>query len=291
MKELPVIFNPVADRGRAKEKLLKVEGHLRELGFSPKVFLTSGPGEAARESPGSLSKRARSLWPPPAATAPSTRWPRPSWEQKTALGIIPLGSGNDFLRSLAGEVDFQKALRRLREGKPTPVDVGEANSRFYLNSLGMGIDGQIAEDFIRWKFLRGELGYLWAALWEVARFRPFALQIRSDVGEFSMQGLMVSVMNGSHTAGGFHLAPGASLTDGALNLIAISHYPRILRVPILVRVRQGKHLGLKGVRAALVKWAEVKTSRPLRVYVDGELLPRTTELRIRVHPGALRVVL
>jgi diacylglycerol kinase family enzyme len=188
-------------------------------------------------------------------------------------------------------VDFLKALRRLREGKPTPVDVGEANGRFYLNSLGMGIDGQIAEDFIRWKFLRGELGYLWAALWEVARFRPFALQIRSDVGEFSMQGLMVSVMNGSHTAGGFHLAPGASLTDGALNLIAISHYPRILRVPILVRVRQGKHLGLKGVRAALVKWAEVKTSRPLRVYVDGELLPRTTELRIRVHPGALRVVL
>ena len=48
MKELPVIFNPVADRGRAKEKLPKVEGHLRELGFSPKVFLTTGPGEATR---------------------------------------------------------------------------------------------------------------------------------------------------------------------------------------------------------------------------------------------------
>jgi YegS/Rv2252/BmrU family lipid kinase len=290
MKELPVIFNPVADRGRAKEKLPKVEGHLRELGFSPKVFLTSGPGEATRIARELVQKGAELV---AAAGGDGTlnEVAQALVGTKTALGIIPLGSGNDFLRSLVGEVDFQKALRRLREGKPTPVDVGEANGRFYLNSLGMGIDGQIAEDFIRWKFLRGELGYLWAALWEVARFRPFALQIRSDVGEFSMRGLMVSVMNGSHTAGGFHLAPGASLTDGALNLIAITHYPRILRVPILVRVRQGKHLGLKGVRAALVKWAEVKTSRPLRVYVDGELLPRTTELRIRVHPGALRVVL
>ena len=290
MKELPIIFNPAADRGRAKEKLPKVEAHLRELGFTPKFFLTSGPGEATRIAQELVQKGAEVV---AAAGGDGTlnEVAQALVGTRAALGIIPLGSGNDFLRSLLGEVDFQRALQRLRDGKPTPVDVGEANGRFYLNSLGMGIDGQIAEDFMRWKFLRGELGYLWAALWEVARFRPFSLHIRTDIGEFSMQGLMVSVMNGSHTAGGFHLAPGASLTDGALNLIAISHYPRILRVPILVRVRQGKHLGLKGVRAALVRWAEVKTSRPLRVYVDGELLPRTAELHIRVHPGALRVVL
>ncbi len=209
----------------------------------------------------------------------------------TALGIIPLGSGNDFLRSLVGSVDLEDALRRLAQGKPKPVDVGEANGRFYLNSLGMGIDGQIAEDFQRWKFLRGELGYLWAALYEVARFGPFALSVKSDAGEFSFPGLMVSVMNGSHTAGGFHIAPGASLTDGALNLIAIRHYPRLFRVSILLKVRKGQHLGLKGVCTAGVRWAEVRTDRPLRVYVDGELPPRTAELSVRVHPGALRVVL
>ncbi len=290
MTELPVIFNPVADRGRAASRKEKLEEELEKLGLKPLFFLTTRPGEAteiARE----LVRKEVAIVAAAGGDGTLNEVAQALVGTKTALGIIPLGSGNDFLRSLAGEVDFQKALRRLREGKPTPVDVGEANGRFYLNSLGMGIDGQIAEDFIRWKFLRGELGYLWAALWEVARFRPFTLHIRSDIGEFSMQGLMVSVMNGSHTAGGFHLAPGASLTDGALNLIAISHYPRVLRVPILVRVRKGKHLGLKGVRAALVKWAEVKTSRPLRVYVDGELLPRTAELRIRVHPGALRVVL
>ncbi len=290
MTELPVIFNPVADRGRAASRKEKLEEELEKLGLKPFFFLTTRPGEAteiARE----LVRKGVAIVAAAGGDGTLNEVAQALVGTKTALGIIPLGSGNDFLRSLVGEVHFQRALQRLREGKPTPVDVGEANGRFYLNSLGMGIDGQIAEDFIRWKFLRGELGYLWAALWEVARFRPFTLQIRSDVGEFSMQGLMVSVMNGSHTAGGFHLAPGASLTDGALNLIAISHYPRILRVPILVRVRQGKHLGLKGVRATLVKWVEVKTSRPLRVYVDGELLPRTAELRIRVHPGALRVVL
>ena len=290
MAELPVIFNPVADRGRAASRKEKLEEELEKLGLKPIFFLTTRPGEAmeiARE----LVRKGVGIVAAAGGDGTLNEVAQALVGTKTALGIIPLGSGNDFLRSLVGEVDFQKALRRLREGKPTPVDVGKANSRFYLNSLGMGIDGQIAEDFMCWKFLRGELGYLWAALYEVARFGPFELRVRTDAGEFTLPGLMVSVMNGSHTAGGFHIAPGASLTDGALNLIAIRHYPRISRVPILLKVRAGKHLGLRGVKTALVRWVEVRTDRPLRVYVDGELLPRTAELSVRVHPGALLVVL
>jgi len=290
MLELPVVFNPAADRGRASSRAEEITARLREQGLNPVLLRTTEPGEATRMAKDLVAKGV------PVVAAAGGDGTLNEVAQalvgtNTALAIIPLGSGNDFLRSLVGVVDLADALRRLSQGKPRPVDVGEANGRFYLNSLGMGIDGQIAEDFIRWKFLRGELGYLWAALYEVARFRPFELRLRSDAGSWEFQGLMVSVMNGSHTAGGFHLAPGASLTDGALNLIAIRHYPRIVRVPILVRVRQGKHLGLRGVKTALVRWAEVQTSRPLRVYVDGELLPRTDRLSIRVHPGALKVVL
>jgi diacylglycerol kinase (ATP) len=290
MVELPVIFNPVADRGRAASRKEKLEEELEKLGLKPVFFLTTRPGEAM-EIAHELVRKGVGIVAAAGGDGTLNEVAQALVGTKTALGIIPLGSGNDFLRSLAGEVDFPKALRRLREGKPTPVDVGEANGRFYLNSLGMGIDGQIAEDFMRWKFLRGELGYLWAALYEVARFGPFELVVRTDAGEFTLPGLMVSVMNGSHTAGGFHIAPGASLTDGALNLIAIRHYPRISRVPILLKVRAGKHLGLRGVKTALVRWVEVRTDRPLRVYVDGELLPRTAELSVRVHPGALLVVL
>lgn len=289
MSELPVIFNPAADRGRAAARADRLIQDLKALGINPVVLTTSGPGEATE-----LARRLVQEGAPVVAAAGGdgtlNEVAQALVGTQTALGIIPLGSGNDFLRSLVGRVDLGESLRRLAQGKPQPVDVGEANGRFYLNSLGMGIDGQIAEDFARWKFLRGELGYLWAALYEVARFRPFLLRIHSDAGAWEFQGLMISVMNGSHTAGGFHLAPGASLADGALNLIAIRHYPRVARVPILVRVRQGKHLGLKGVRTALVRWVEVRTSRTLRVYVDGELLPRTDSLSIRVHPGALRVV-
>ncbi|MGC8962726.1 MAG: diacylglycerol/lipid kinase family protein [Candidatus Bipolaricaulaceae bacterium] len=290
MAELPVVFNPVADRGRAASREEEVKKRLGELGLKPLFFRTTKPGEATEIAQEFVRKKAPVL---AAAGGDGTlnEVAQALVGKETALGIIPLGSGNDFLRSLVGRVDLSQALERLSCGKPRPVDVGEANGRFYLNSLGMGIDGQIAEDFMRWKFLRGELGYLWAALYEVARFGPFELAVKTDAGGFSFPGLMVSVMNGSHTAGGFHIAPGASPTDGILNLIAIRHYPRILRVPILLKVRAGQHLGLKGVKAALVRWVEVRTDRPLRVYVDGELLPRTSELSVRVHPGALLVVL
>lgn len=290
MSDLPVIFNPVADRGRAQARAEEILARLKDFGLHPTLFRTTKPGEAteiARE----LAQKNVSLLAAAGGDGTLNEVAQALVGTKTALGIIPLGSGNDFLRSLVGFVDLSDALRRLAQGKPKPVDVGEANGRFYLNSLGMGIDGQIAEDFIRWKFLRGELGYLWAALYEIARFGPFELSVKSDAGEFSFPGLMITVMNGSHTAGGFHIAPGASPTDGALNLIAIQHYPRILRPFILVKVRQGKHLGLRGVKSGLVRWVEVRTDRPLRVYADGELLPRTAELSVRVHPGALLVVL
>lgn len=290
MLEIPIVLNPAADRGRAAGRAEEVVAKLRELGANPILFRTTRAGEAT-EVAQELVKKGVPVVAAAGGDGTLNEVAQALVGKDTALGIIPLGSGNDFLRSLVGFVDLEEALRRLVLGRPKPVDVGEANGRFYLNSLGMGIDGQIAEDFVRWRFLRGELGYLWAALFEVARFRPFGLLIRSDAGLWELKGLMVSVMNGSYTAGGFHLAPGASFTDGALNLVAIRHYPRIARVPILVKVRQGKHLALKGVYAALVRWAEVKTDRPLRVYVDGELLPRTAELSIRVHPGALRVVL
>ncbi len=289
MIELPVIFNPVADRGRAAARAEELLARLRGLGLSPVLLRTTKAGEAT-DMAWELVRRKVPVVAAAGGDGTLNEVAQALVGTSTALAVIPLGSGNDFLRSLVGSVDVEEALRRLEKGKPRPVDVGEANGRFYLNSLGMGIDGQIAEDFIRWKFLRGELGYLWAALYEVARFGPFELSLRSDAGEFSGPGLMVSVMNGSHTAGGFHIAPGASPTDGVLNLIAIRHYPRLARVPILLRVRQGKHLGLRGVHAAQVRWVEVRTSRPLRVYVDGELLPRTAELSVRVHPGALLVV-
>ena len=290
MLELPVIFNPVADRGRAASRAEEVVATLKQHGLNPVLLRTAAPGDATRMAKELVKKQAPIV---AAAGGDGTlhEVAQALVGTKTALGIIPVGSGNDFLRSLVGTVDLLPALGRLREGQPTPVDVGEANGRFYLNSLGMGIDGQIAEDFRRWKFLRGELGYLWAALYEVARFRPFELRIQSDAGSWEFQGLMISAMNGAYTAGGFHMAPGASLTDGALNLIAIRHYPRITRLPILFRVRQGKHLTLKGVRAALVRRVEVRTNRPLCVYADGELLPKTDELSVRVHPGALLVVL
>ncbi|MGQ9700031.1 MAG: diacylglycerol/lipid kinase family protein [Candidatus Bipolaricaulaceae bacterium] len=290
MKELPIVFNPVADRGRAQARAEKISQALKELGLSPLLLWTTRPGEAT-EMARDLVRKGAPVVAAAGGDGTLNEVAQALVGTSTALGIIPLGSGNDFLRSLTGSADLAQALQRLAQGSPKPVDVGEANGRFYLNSLGMGIDGQIAEDFLRWKFLRGELGYLWAALYEAARFRPFELSGKTDAGEFSFLGLMVSVMNGSHTAGGFHIAPGASLTDGALNLVAIRHYPRLFRLPILLQVRQGKHLGLKGVKAALVRRVEVRVDRPLRVYVDGELLPRTPELSVRVHPGALRVVL
>lgn len=290
MTELAVVLNPVADRGRAGAREGELRGLFREFGVEPRFLRTEGPGQATElvrnlcqeglprvvvaGGDGTLNEAAQALI-----------------GTETALGIIPLGSGNDFLRSLVGGLDLREAVRRAITGEIRKVDMGEANGRFYLNSLGMGLDGQIAQDYVRMKFLRGELGYLWAAIYEIARFRPFHLRLRADGQELQRNGLMVAVMNGPYAAGGFHLAPRADPADGALDLVAISNYSRPVRLPVLLAVRMGKHLGFGRVRHLLVREVEIRADRALPVHLDGELLTPTPELYIRIHPQALQVAL
>jgi YegS/Rv2252/BmrU family lipid kinase len=210
--------------------------------------------------------------------------------QNVPLGIIPLGSGNDYIRALGVPNDLARAVEVLSRGGTRPVDVGRVADRFYLNSLGIGLDAQIAWDYQRMRFLKGELGYLWAALLETGRFHPFRAELMVGNKVQMVDLLMLSVMNGPYAGGGFRLAPGARADDGKLDLIMIGDYPRISRLPILFLVRPGGHLRLRRVRANLVAGIRIRTDLPVPVHMDGELLPRMDQLGIEVLAGALRVV-
>jgi YegS/Rv2252/BmrU family lipid kinase len=289
MRRIPVVLNPSAGRGLAGAR----EGELRRIfqgvGVSAEVFRTESPDQA-QELAREFCARAEPVVVAAGGDGTINSVAQALVGTTTALGILPMGSGNDYARVLGIPQDLKEAAKILVSGQPRPVDVGEVQGRFYLNSLGMGIDGQIAYDYQTHRFLKGEVGYLLATIFEVFRFRPVEMEVRTESWSFLGSLLTVAVMNGPWAGGGFCLAPQAKPDDGRLDLALIGHYPRFVRLVVLPKTRDGSYLALKRTKLVPAKEVKIQAERPLVVHMDGELLPeRISSLEVQIYPQALFV--
>jgi YegS/Rv2252/BmrU family lipid kinase len=285
-----VILNPAADRGRAGERLNELRSVLDAAGISAEVTLTKRRGHAVELARDAARSGARVV---AAAGGDGTAHEvaQAVVGTEAALGVLPMGSGNDYIRGLGIPKDLAGAAAILARGKARVVDVADVNGRFSLNSFGIGIEGQIAADYRRMRFLKGEIGYLYATIFEVVRFRAFRAEVAGDGWTFEGKLLSVSVMNGPYAGGGYHLAPQARLDDGMLDVGLIGNYPRAVRFVVLPKTRDGTYLNLARVHAKNAHQITIRSDRPLPVHMDGELLPDPVrEIEVTLRPQALRVI-
>ncbi|MCR4391527.1 MAG: diacylglycerol kinase family lipid kinase [Candidatus Acetothermia bacterium] len=290
MNQAFVILNPAADRGRAGTRETELRNALDQMGLKATIVRTERPGHGAELA------RAAVAWGASLVVAAGGDGTINEVAQglvgtTVPLGILPMGSGNDYIRVMGIPKDLSAAAALLAKGHVRTVDVAEAADRFYLNSFGMGIEGQIAADYRRMRILKGEIGYLYATILEVVRFRSFHAEVQGDGWAFSGKLLSVSVMNGPYAGGGFRLAPQAAIDDGTVDVGLIGNYPRLVRFWVLPKTRDGSYLKLARVQARKAQRISIRSDRPLPVHMDGELLPeRVRDLEVALRPAALRVV-
>lgn len=217
------------------------------------------------------------------------------------LGLLPLGTGNDFVRSLGIPVDLDGAIDVIRNGKPRLVDAGRVVCRgpdgcevqaWFANEVSFGLSGLVVDLVNRAsKPLAGRLSFLVGTLRGVARYRCQPVTLRLD-GETVFAGplVMASSANGQWFGGGMHLAPNAAIDDGKLDLIVIRELTRLQLVGKLRDLYSGAHLDDPAVGAYRGCILEAE-AEPQTVWleVDGEPVG-TLPARIEVLPGALTVI-
>lgn len=200
------------------------------------------------------------------------------------LGVIPLGTANDFARTVGIPIDPAQAAEVIAAGQLKPIDLGDVNGHLFFNVASIGFSAELARDLTehakrRW----GTFGYAIVAARLLIRSRLFTAFVDHDGTSERIRTLQVSVGNGRHYGGGMTVEESATADDGKLDVysLEVDHWWRLLR--LLPSLRNGTQGRWDDVRAFRTTEVSVRTSRRRPVNTDGELSTYTpAHFRIRV---------
>ncbi|MBM3145402.1 MAG: diacylglycerol kinase family lipid kinase [Chloroflexi bacterium] len=221
-------------------------------------------------------------------------------EQRPRIGIVPLGSGNDFAHSVGMKDNHVEALRQIFSGAPKPIDLAVVEDslgrREYVdNTIGIGFDATVTIRSHSLPVVRGFLMYLVAVLQTIILNHDAAhMEIETDQESWTEDVLMLVVCNGPREGGGFLVAPDAVNNDGLLHYAAIKKVSRAMMFRLVPEVMNGTHGRFEPVRMGHLKKLTLKSDRPLFIHTDGEIFSDfgsdVRELKIEVLPQAVEVM-
>ena len=216
-----------------------------------------------------------------------------------ALGVLSLGTGNDFAASLNIPAKLESAVQAIKNNTRRYVDIGRLNgcglqnNRYFGNCVGIGFDaaGGILAEKITWA--SGLLAYFIAALQNIlVYYKAPTLEIKLDAETIHMPSLLVSIMNGKRIGGGFWTAPNARLDDGLFDLCIAGEVsrPRMLTLlPHFLKGTQATQPEIQMKQATVVKIIATKGVMPIQT--DGEILDAACrEVTIEILPKQLEVI-
>ena len=190
----------------------------------------------------------------------------------TPLGVIPLGTANDFARQSGIPADADHAMDVILQRKPVRIDTASLNGRRFLNVSTGGIGAQAtAETPSQIKHAIGQLAYAISGLRQLADFETNHAVFRGGNYQLECDFLMFAVGSGLSSGGGTPVTPHASTTDGLLDLCVVERMPRREFARTVMRLRHGEHVGEEGVHYVRLAELTIEATKPLSVNVDGEV--------------------
>jgi diacylglycerol kinase (ATP) len=291
------IVNPAAGGGRSAKLAGPALARLRDNGLQIDVIASTGPGHAAELASEAYAQGYRRFL---AVGGDGTAheilngvFVRARATERIALGFLPLGTGNSFLRDFTGE-GAEASLQALVEGRTRPVDLlrlTHAGGEVYsFNLLSVGFTADVGTITNRLFKSFGHLGYLMGVFVRVVqlRRRSFKLRCDQDTDWDERRCLFLTFSNSKYTGGTMLIAPYADSTDGFIEFVRWGPIGRLGLLRMLPKLYDGTHIKHPLASRRAVRHVEFDMSGPVDVMIDGEIT--TLECRsLDVLPGAVDV--
>lgn len=291
---IKLIANPTAGRGRGGRILPQVQEALNRTGLEFSQALTTKPLEAI-----DLARQAAEEGYPLVVALGGDGTSNEvangllsSSNSEVALGMIPIGTGNDFASMFDTPTDLEAVAGRLQEGETRLIDVGWVNDRYFVNALGIGFDALASVEALKIQhFLSGMPLYLVAVLITLREYKIPHITVEFDGERLSMPMTMLCVANGKREGGGFLIAPDAKNDDGVFELLIAKGLGRLGILRLLPEVMRGTHVDKEPVTMAKAKRMTLDSPDPLPVHADGEIIYTDAHhLEIEIIPRRLPVI-
>jgi diacylglycerol kinase (ATP) len=206
----------------------------------------------------------------------------------TALGIIPMGSGNGFARHLGIPLKIRKAIEHLNSCEIKKVDTGQINNTPFLCTAGIGFDAHISKVFAEHDS-RGFKTYLKSTINEFKEYKPREYTYQTNGHEQKIKAFALTMANASQYGNNTLISPNSSIEDGEMEFCILSPFP-VTAFPIIgLRLFNGSIQKSKFYKQERFTEATIKSSKDEWVHVDGEPVKMGKEFKVYVIPRSLSV--
>ncbi|MFD0419237.1 diacylglycerol kinase [Streptomyces sp. NPDC127108] len=291
--EITLFVNPTAGRGRGAHAAQPAAAALRAAGFSVRTVIGEDAGDALRRARTAVDGGTGALIAVGGDGMASLALQAVAGT-RTPLGVIAVGTGNDFARALGLPVREPAAAgalvaTALKEERIRDVDLGRVGATWFGTVLASGFDSRVNDRGNRMRWPTGRFKYDLAVLAELAAFKPVPYRVTLDDGAVhEVDATLVAIGNGTSYGGGMRICAGADMSDGLFDVTIVGDCSRSTLLKVFPRVYKGTHLDHPKVtvhRAATVRIEAAGTTG----YADGERLGELP-LTATCVPGAVRVL-
>ena len=208
---------------------------------------------------------------------------------QTALGIIPMGSGNGFARHLNIPVKPNKALEMLNHSEPISVDYGLANGRMFVSTCGTGFDAVVADQFAG-SNKRGFATYLQNTIREAFSYTPQTYHLVGDGLDVTHKAFLITFANANQWGYEALIAPKASVQDGKMDIMLMSSHAILGSASLALRLFAGSIDDSHFMDTLRAKEITLEREEAAPFHIDGDPVEMEKDIHIKIVPDGMRVL-